>query len=48
MSGPIDGHDVAQLTAALEAIRDGEPGPVLLHVLTEKGHGYEPGRRFGR
>ena len=40
--GPIDGHDLDQLTAALEAIRDDEPGPVLLHVLTEKGHGYAP------
>jgi 1-deoxy-D-xylulose-5-phosphate synthase len=40
--GPIDGHDLDQLTAALETIRDDEPGPVLLHVLTEKGHGYAP------
>jgi 1-deoxy-D-xylulose-5-phosphate synthase len=40
--GPIDGHDLDQLTAALEAIRDDEPAPVLLHVLTKKGHGYAP------
>ena len=40
--GPIDGHDLDELTAALEAIRDGEAGPVLLHILTEKGRGYSP------
>ena len=39
--GPIDGHDVDQLRAVLEAIRDDEAGrPVLLHMVTEKGHGY--------
>jgi 1-deoxy-D-xylulose-5-phosphate synthase len=40
--GPFDGHDLAQLVPALEAIRDGDAGPVLLHVVTEKGHGYAP------
>jgi 1-deoxy-D-xylulose-5-phosphate synthase len=39
--GPIDGHDIDQLRTALEAIRDdGAPRPVLLHLITEKGHGY--------
>ncbi len=39
--GPIDGHDVDQLVAALAAIRgDGSDRPVLLHLITEKGHGY--------
>ncbi|THD61311.1 1-deoxy-D-xylulose-5-phosphate synthase [Phenylobacterium sp.] len=38
--GPIDGHDLGALVPALEAIRDGEAGPVLLHVVTEKGRGY--------
>ncbi|HEX4196103.1 MAG TPA: 1-deoxy-D-xylulose-5-phosphate synthase [Caulobacteraceae bacterium] len=39
--GPIDGHDVDQLVPALTAIRDDAEGrPVLLHVVTEKGHGY--------
>jgi 1-deoxy-D-xylulose-5-phosphate synthase len=39
--GPVDGHDVDQLVAALTAIRDDEAGrPVLLHMVTEKGHGY--------
>jgi 1-deoxy-D-xylulose-5-phosphate synthase len=39
--GPIDGHDVDQLVTALAAIRDdGTDRPVLLHLITEKGHGY--------
>jgi 1-deoxy-D-xylulose-5-phosphate synthase len=40
--GPIDGHDTDVLARTLEHIRDHEPGPVLLHVRTEKGHGYHP------
>jgi 1-deoxy-D-xylulose-5-phosphate synthase len=40
--GPIDGHDLEALVPTLEAIRDGEAGPVLLHVVTEKGRGYSP------
>jgi 1-deoxy-D-xylulose-5-phosphate synthase len=41
--GPIDGHNVDDLVQALEAIReDPADGPVLLHVVTEKGHGYGP------
>ena len=40
-SGPIDGHDLNALTAALEQLRD-QPGPRLLHVITTKGKGFEP------
>jgi 1-deoxy-D-xylulose-5-phosphate synthase len=41
--GPIDGHDLDELLPALEAIRDKQAaGPVLLHIKTEKGHGYAP------
>lgn len=36
--GPIDGHDIPTLRDYLERVADHE-GPVLLHVLTEKGHG---------
>jgi 1-deoxy-D-xylulose-5-phosphate synthase len=36
--GPIDGHDVQQVLAALEDVKK-LPGVVLLHVLTEKGKG---------
>jgi len=38
--GPIDGHDIPRLTAALEIAR-GDQKPVLLHVATQKGRGYE-------
>ncbi len=41
--GPVDGHDIDRLTQVLEAIRDDlAPGPVLLHLITEKGKGYPP------
>jgi 1-deoxy-D-xylulose-5-phosphate synthase len=38
--GPIDGHDVEQLTFYLRQIRELE-GPTMLHILTRKGKGYE-------
>jgi 1-deoxy-D-xylulose-5-phosphate synthase len=41
--GPIDGHNLDHLVPILENIRDEAPHrPVLLHVKTEKGHGYAP------
>ncbi len=41
--GPIDGHNLDHLIPVLENIRDDpQGGPVLLHVVTEKGHGYRP------
>jgi 1-deoxy-D-xylulose-5-phosphate synthase len=39
--GPVNGHDLEDLVAALRSVR-GSPGPVLLHVVTEKGYGYRP------
>ena len=39
--GPVDGHDLAVLRKYLKMVRDLE-GPILLHVVTQKGHGYEP------
>jgi 1-deoxy-D-xylulose-5-phosphate synthase len=36
--GPIDGHDLPNLRRWLRDVKD-QPGPTLLHVLTEKGHG---------
>jgi 1-deoxy-D-xylulose-5-phosphate synthase len=39
--GPVDGHDVESLISLLSAARD-MARPVLLHVMTHKGHGYEP------
>lgn len=40
--GPIDGHDMDQLVPVLRNVRDGEEGPVLIHVVTQKGKGYAP------
>jgi 1-deoxy-D-xylulose-5-phosphate synthase len=40
--GPIDGHDVNALVEVLENVRDAEEGPMLVHVVTRKGKGYEP------
>lgn len=37
--GPINGHNLHELESAMKAIHDVEGKPVLLHVLTEKGHG---------
>ena len=39
--GPIDGHDVTLVRKYLAMVRE-MSGPVLLHVVTEKGHGYKP------
>ena len=40
--GPIDGHNLDHLVPVLENVRDAEEGPVLVHVVTKKGHGYQP------
>ena len=41
--GPIDGHNIDHLLPVLKNVRDDrEPGPVLVHVVTKKGHGYAP------
>lgn len=41
--GPIDGHNMDHLIPVLKNLRDDpEDGPVLLHIVTEKGHGYKP------
>ena len=40
--GPIDGHNLDQLVPVLENVRDNAQGPVLVHVVTKKGHGYAP------
>lgn len=40
-AGPIDGHDVVELERDIRLAAEIE-GPVLLHVVTEKGHGYTP------
>ena len=40
--GPIDGHNLDHLIPVLENVRDTMRGPVLVHVVTKKGHGYAP------
>jgi 1-deoxy-D-xylulose-5-phosphate synthase len=40
--GPLDGHNIKELEAALIRARDFEQKPVVLHVLTTKGKGHEP------
>lgn len=39
--GPIDGHNIVKLVKILEEIKELSV-PILLHVVTEKGHGYKP------
>ncbi|MBE9556663.1 MAG: 1-deoxy-D-xylulose-5-phosphate synthase, partial [Proteobacteria bacterium] len=41
--GPIDGHNLDHLLPVLKNVRDSkEDGPVLIHVVTQKGKGYKP------
>ncbi|MBH5321304.1 1-deoxy-D-xylulose-5-phosphate synthase [Aurantiacibacter sediminis] len=40
--GPIDGHNLDHLIPVLENVRDSEQGPILVHVVTTKGKGYDP------
>lgn len=43
--GPIDGHNLEDLLETLETVRDTSQGPMLIHVLTQKGKGYEPAEK---
>ena len=40
--GPVDGHNIRKLEAALSRARDYETKPTLVHVLSQKGKGYPP------
>ncbi len=40
--GPIDGHNLDHLLPVLRNVRDAEIGPILVHVVTQKGKGYAP------
>jgi 1-deoxy-D-xylulose-5-phosphate synthase len=40
--GPIDGHNLDHLLPVLRNVRDAKDGPVLVHVVTQKGKGYPP------
>ncbi|HEV2674215.1 MAG TPA: 1-deoxy-D-xylulose-5-phosphate synthase [Aliidongia sp.] len=46
--GPIDGHNLDHLLPVLKNVRDAEGvGPILIHVVTKKGHGYAPAEAAG-
>lgn len=41
--GPVDGHNLDHLLPLLKNVRDQKnSGPILIHAITHKGHGYEP------
>jgi 1-deoxy-D-xylulose-5-phosphate synthase len=40
--GPIDGHNLDHLLPVLRNVRDMQTGPILVHVVTQKGKGYPP------
>ena len=40
--GPVDGHDLDALIPVLENVKKMQDGPVLIHVVTQKGKGYAP------
>jgi 1-deoxy-D-xylulose-5-phosphate synthase len=40
--GPIDGHNLDHLLPVLKNARDADDGPILIHVVTQKGKGYAP------
>jgi 1-deoxy-D-xylulose-5-phosphate synthase len=43
--GPIDGHNLDHLLPVLKNVRDAEHGPILVHVVTQKGKGYGPAEK---
>jgi len=43
--GPIPGHEVGKLVETLKNVREFGRGPILIHVLTTKGKGYEPAEK---
>jgi 1-deoxy-D-xylulose-5-phosphate synthase len=40
--GPVDGHNLDHLLPVLRNVRDAKAGPILVHVVTQKGKGYPP------
>ncbi len=43
--GPISGHELEDLIPTLENIKDNVDGPVLVHVITQKGKGFKPAEK---
>ncbi|GAA2006026.1 1-deoxy-D-xylulose-5-phosphate synthase [Brevibacterium samyangense] len=40
--GPVDGHDLESVETALRRAKAYDQGPVIVHAITQKGHGYAP------
>jgi 1-deoxy-D-xylulose-5-phosphate synthase len=45
--GPVDGHNLDHLLPVLRNVRDARNGPILVHVVTQKGKGYAPAEASG-
>jgi len=43
--GPIDGHDIGHLISIFRRVKTNMVGPVLIHVVTQKGKGYSPAEK---
>lgn len=44
--GPVDGHNIEDLVTIFEKVKAmPAPGPVLIHIVTEKGKGYPPAEK---
>ena len=43
--GPVDGHDIAAMESAFRDAAAYEDGPIVVHVVTQKGRGYAPAER---
>lgn len=40
--GPVDGHDLESMEKALTRAKNFDQGPIIVHAITQKGHGYAP------
>ncbi|WP_210602394.1 1-deoxy-D-xylulose-5-phosphate synthase [Brevibacterium oceani] len=40
--GPVDGHDLPSVDKALQLARQFDGGPIIVHMITQKGHGFDP------
>ena len=43
--GPIDGHNLGHLLPVMRNVKDSDHGPILIHVVTQKGKGYLPAEK---
>ena len=40
--GPVDGHDLPSVEKALQLAQQFDGGPIIVHMITQKGHGFDP------